>query len=253
MSKNRLESKLLLCAAAFGALSVSGCATEPAGHGNVDSEADVSALQAPATQPATIPSPEGSYFASVTALGTGCPKDTWDVSISPDGQVFTVRFSAYEVNITDKTPEPQVTKNCQLAIKLHSPNGLSFAVNSFFYSGYAFLEQGVQASQWARYYFQGNPVPPTNSNRVVLTGPKDEDFVFKDEVKTQDTVWSACGTDRDLNIYTQMQVKNSSPKRAGYANLAAIDGSTKLELRLSWKGCNGAPVAPPIVPDAGRR
>jgi hypothetical protein len=253
MSKNRLESKLLLCAAAFGALSASGCATEPAGHDNVESEADVSALQAPATQPATIPSPEGSYFASVVANGTGCPAGTTNTSISADGQVFTITFSAYEVKINETVPDPQITKNCQLAIKLHSPNGLSYSVNSFFYSGYAYLDQGVQASQWARYYFQGNPVPPTNSNRVTLTGPVDKDFIFKDEVKTEDTVWSACGTDRDLNIYTQLQVKNSTPKRSGSANLTAIDGSTKLELRLSWKGCNGAPVAPPIVPDAGAR
>lgn len=255
MSKNRLESKLLLCAAAFGALSVAGCANETAGNDSVDSvdseESDVAALQAPATQPATIPSPEGSYFASVRANGTGCPAGTTNTSISADGQVFTITFSSYDVSINAQSPDPQITKNCSLAIRLHSPNGLSYAVNSFYYSGYAFLEQGVQASQWARYYFQGNPVPPSNSNRVQLTGPFDNDFLFKDDVKTSDTVWSPCGTERDLNIYTVMQIKNSTPKRSGQAILAAIDGSTRLELRLSWRGCNGAPVPPPITPDAG--
>ena len=251
MSKNRLESKLLLCAAAFGALSVSGCANEPAGHDGAESdEADVAALQAPA-QATTVRSPEGSYFADVKALGTGCPLGTTNTSISADGQVFTMTFSSYDVNINPTTPDAQITKNCQLAIKLHSPNGLSFAVTSFYYSGYAFLEQGVQASQWARYYFQGNPIPPTQSNRVQLTGPYDSDFVFKDDIKIEDAVWSACGTERDLNVNTTMQIKNSTPKRSGQAILAAIDGSTKLELRLAWRGCNGAPTPPPIVPDAG--
>jgi hypothetical protein len=261
MIKNRLESKLLLCAAAFGALSAVGCANESADRAVADSESDNAALvqttgtvtlQAPANPaPVSIPSPEGSYFADVIANGTGCPAGSWVTSISPDGQVFTTTFSSYEVQINDQVPDLTITRNCQISITLHSPGGLSYGVQSFFYSGYAFLEQGVTATQSARYYFQGNPVPSSNTNRVVLTGPYDQDFVFKDEVKTADTVWSPCGADRLLNIVTSLQVRNSSPKRSGYANLAALDGSTKLELRLAWKACGDAGVPKPILPDAG--
>lgn len=261
MSKNRLETKLLLCAAAFGALSFGGCA-DGASQAQADDAPETAALeatrtavlQAPAsTTTKTVPNPEGSYFASVVANGTGCPAGSWNPSISDDGQVFTLTFSEYEVNINNTVPDLTITKNCTLNIKLHSPNGLSYAVTSFYYSGYSFLEQGVTASQWARYYFQGNPVPPSTSNRVNLVGPHDADFVFKDDVKTADAVWSPCGVDRELIVNTTLQLRNSSPKRSGYANLAALDGSTKLELRLSWRGCNGAPTPPPILPDAGVR
>ena len=187
-----------------------------------------------------LPDPAGAYYASVRANGTGCPAGTTSTAISSDGKKFRVEFSAYYVELTSMPEEPQVTKNCSLSFKFHRPNGFSFAVKSFAYQGYAFLEQGVQASHWARYYFAGSPVPPTNSNRVVVTGPYDDDFVFRDEVETSDMVWSPCGTARDLNVYTVLQLRNSKPRRAGYATVQYA-----ADLELAWRGCNGAPLPAP--------
>lgn len=58
---------------------------------------------------------------------------------------------------------------------------------------------------------RGKLRPPTNSNCTVFTGPYDSDFVFRKHITTADTVWSPCATDGDLNVYTQLQVKNSEP------------------------------------------
>lgn len=260
MSKNRFDRKLLLCAAAFSALV--GCASEPESSVAADDESPENAalltanrtatLQAPPAPDGgvTVPNPAGTYFVSVTPNGTGCPPGTTNTSISADGLVFTTTFSAYEVQINNQTPDLTITKNCTLQIKLNSPNGISYAVTSFFYSGYAFLEQGVTASQQASYRFQGVSTTP-KSNRTTKVGPIDEDFVFRDDVATSDVVWSPCGVERELIVNTQMQLRNSSPKRSGYANLAAIDGSTKLELRLAFRGCNGQPIPAPVLPDAG--
>jgi hypothetical protein len=196
-----------------------------------------------ASADAAIAHPEVAYFASVTAYGTGCPAGTTNTSISPDGKTLRLEYAAFEVDIAKQTPEPQISKNCELTIQMHSPKGLSFGVKSFAYHGYAFLEEGVQASQWARYYFQGNPVPPSNSNRVVLTGPYDSDFVFRDVFGTAGTVWSPCGTDRVLNVDTRLQVKNSLPKRTGYVSLSHL-----AVVELAWRSCNGAPQPPPLIP-----
>jgi hypothetical protein len=235
MMMNILDRKLLLCATAFTALSLSACADESLD--GTDESGEESAVLAQQSAPVTVPNPEGSYFASVVANGSGCPAGSWDVDISPDGQVFTATFSQYEVNITPQVPDATLARDCTLAIQLHSPQGLSYAITSFYYSGYAFLEQGVTARQSARYWFQGNPLPPTNSNRVDIVGPADRSFLFQDSIETKDQVYSACGTQRDLNVNTRLQVINSSPKRNGYANIASIDGKTELKFGITWRKC----------------
>ncbi|MET0340479.1 MAG: DUF4360 domain-containing protein [Polyangiales bacterium] len=234
---------LPLCLAAIG---VAGCAPDGLeGDESVD-DGEAQALQAPTSQ-TTLRNPDGVYFADVTANGTGCPAGTWQTSLSPDGQTFTTTFSAYETMVD---PQTMISiKDCYLAIKLHTPQGLSFSVTNFYYAGYALLEQGITGRQFASYYFQGNPVQQAQV-RTDLSGPYDSSYLFTDEVPITDTVWSPCGTTRDLNVVTRLRLQNSNPRRNGYMNLSAIDGSAKLVVKLAWRECTTPPAAPV---DAGAR
>lgn len=188
-----------------------------------------------ATQKLELPDPNGTYFAEVIANGTGCPAGTWDTAISDDGKTFTTTFSEYEAIV-----EPSRTvavKDCQLGISLHSPQGLSFSVESFYYQGYAFLENGVVGRQTANYYFMGNPVDHAEL-RTDLRGPFDDDYLFQDDVGITDLVWSPCGTDRNLNVTTRLRVQNNRQRNGtGYMNLISVDGSAQLVFRLAWRSC----------------
>jgi hypothetical protein len=229
MNTIALASRLsLVAAAALVSLGAAGCSTETGDDASNSSEA--------LSSPVPVPNPNGSYFASVTANGSGCPAGTWDADISDDGQTFTLRFSDYQ---TDMNPgQIMVLKDCQLAIKLHSPQGLSFAVSSFYYSGYSFLDSpGMTATQTAKYYFQGNPIA-SNENRSDLVGPLDQEYTFTDNVGTLDLVWSKCGVDRDLNVATRIMLKNNPQKTGtGHIDNTAVDGSVQLKFKLSWRSC----------------
>lgn len=197
-------------------------------------------LPAPGTPGATPdgggPNPTLPYFASVTANGTGCPAGSWDVQISPDGQTFTLRFSAYETSVD---PGAVIAvKDCALGIDLHSPGGLSWTIASAFYQGYGFLDSaGMTATQTAKYYFQGNPLQ-AREGRTDLKGPFDDEYVFVDQVNITDLVWSPCGTDRRVNVNTRIVVKNNTKKTGtGYLNTAVADGSLELVFRLQFKAC----------------
>lgn len=250
MNMTRLNSKLLLCAAALAATSVAGCADGQSSAS--DSETEDLMLQAPASQ-ATTPDKNGVYFADVKAIGTGCPADTVLTSISSDGLAFTISFAAFDVRVdANKSID---NKTCQLAIKLHSPGGLSYAVSEFYYSGYATLPEGTTLSQTATYYFQGTKLDPTKTNRTILPDPTkgkefDDQFVFTDVVKTTDMVFSACGTDRLLNVRADMSLRNGTTKKEAVANLAAIDANTRLEFKFAVRPCGDGGVGI-VVPDAG--
>jgi hypothetical protein len=229
----RATRGLLLCAATVAALSSVGCASESDQAGE-SADSEPQALQAGGDEK-RIEDPGGSYFASVTANGTGCRPGTWETSIAPDGQTFTTTFSEFETEVNRSSMIS--VKDCQLNVVLHSPQGLSFAVQDFYYGGYAFLEEDVNLRQIANYYFSGTPNDNAEA-RTELNGPYDDTYLFEDKRKDVDLVFAPCGTERNLQIRSTMRLRNSSPRRNGYGNLAAIDGKTKLVFKLAWRRCN---------------
>lgn len=227
-------SRIPLGAAALALLGVMGCDAGSDRRDEPASSAPKASLGS-TQQAVVLGDPNDVYFAEVLANGTGCPAGTWNTAIAEDGKVFTTTFSAYEAVLEEN--QAYAVADCQLAIKLHSPQGMSYSVQSFYYSGYSFLEEGVSGKQTARYYFQGNPVDSGNAH-TDLVGPYDDGYLFQDDVEIADTVvWSPCGTQRDLNILTRLRLTNSRPRRSGYMNLSAVDGSAKLVLKLAWKSC----------------
>jgi len=231
MIKLALVSRLALVAsAALVSIGAAGCSTDTDIAEDIDTTTDALGSTI------TVPNPEGSYFAKVTANGSGCPAGTWDAAISDDGQTFTMRFSQYETTIEPR--QALAVKDCQLAIKLHSPQGLSYSVGSFYYSGYAYLDQaGMTATQTAKYYFQGNPIASAD-NRSDMRGPLDKEYVFTDNIGVVDLVWSKCGVDRDLNVATRVMAKNNARKTgSGYISNTTVDGSVELKFKLAWRRC----------------
>jgi len=223
-SSSKVSSSLIAMAAALVSIMASGASAQDVSDEPLN----------PGQERQTLPDPSGAYFAEVTANGTGCPPGTWKTELAADGKTFTTTFSAYE---TEVTPWRTVSvKDCQLAIKLHSPQGLSYSVESFYYAGFAYLEEGINGRQTARYYFQGDPSNGSEAT-TTLVGPYDDAYLFEDTAHVTDTVWSPCGTERDLNITTRLRLLNSNPRRTGYMNLSAVDGAAKLVVRLSWRTC----------------
>ena len=220
-----------------------GCADDADDSEAVDAPGASSAEAAPLAQQTsgsvkTIKNPKGTYIANVEASGDGCPVGSWDASVSSDGQVFTMTFSSYEIKLS-KTGPTSASLDCEIDVGLVSPAGLSYAVTSFTYQGYALLEAGMSANIGANYNFSGlAPARARNANKTIR-GPYDDSYLFEDVVGTTD--WSPCGTNRSLNILTTLSGRNSSPKQEGYMNVASLDASTKtqyvLKLTLASKAC----------------
>lgn len=201
------------------------------GDGASDEPAQLASSQqqlAESTAPGTL------RFVEVTAAGTGCPPDSWDTSISDDGQDFTTRFSAYETAVDPKLKKDQ--KDCALTLRLTSTTPVSFAVAAVYYSGYAYLEEGVVGVHRVRYDLNGNGAEAGKSKNE-LTGPYDDAFTLVDEITEGKRKWSPCSLSHTLVASTELRLKNGSPKRTGYLNLAAVDGSLELVLSLRSRAC----------------
>lgn len=180
------------------------------------------------------PQPQGAYIASIMAFGTGCPVGTWDTTVAADGASFTTTFSALKAEVdADKA---LAVKDCTLAIRLRSPSGLAFTLESLMHGGYVALDQGVSARVMTSYAFQGAP----NNNPALVSefvGPRDEPYLLQDKGSNLEPVTSRCGDDTTLNVRMNLLVRNTSPGGRGSIAVSTLPANPPASFKLSWKRC----------------
>lgn len=182
------------------------------------------------------------YIEKVRAMGTGCPRDTAFIDISPDKQVFTAIFSAFQAVIDPFSPATSYAdrqKRCDLALKVHVPNGWQFSVFQADYEGWYDLQKGITMTQTSTYHFQGNP---RHRKRSVVSASRRDvsgNFHFIDKMGVSSVEWSACGGPRNMYITSELRLNSRSRTAVGVAGIDAIEGQFKLKSRfgINWRRC----------------
>jgi hypothetical protein len=196
----------------------------------------LSSAPADATMPISPP-PDHVVVDLVTVNGSGCPDGTTAVALSADATAFTVTYSAYLAQAGPRANPTDFRKNCQLGMRVHVPQGFTYAVTKADYRGYASLARGATAIEQANYYFQG--ATPTARSRQQFAGPYDSDWQRTDSVGLAALAWAPCGASRDLNINTELRVSRGS-SAASTTNLISMDStdtSISTLYHLAWKRC----------------
>jgi len=180
-----------------------------------------------------LPHPQGAFETKLRANGSGCPAGSWEGAISPDGETFTITFSAYEAKVVPG--QDAAMKDCTIDVDLGSREGTQFSVGSFYYQGYVFLEKdGMRARQTASYKFPD--FRERDQNKDEVRGPLDTDYLFTDEVGPANREWTRCRRRDTLRIKTRLFMKNDAARSGeGYINTSAIDAS--LRWALKWRRC----------------
>lgn len=203
----------------------------------------VASLLAPPANPALIlePSnpPTGNIVIElVTVNGSGCPAGSAAVAVAPDNTAFTVTYSSYMAMVGVGSKPTDFRKNCQLAVRVHVPQGFTYAIAKSDYRGYAYLEKGATGIERANYYFQGQS--PTSYIAHPFSGPMDDNWQTTDEVDIAAMVYAPCGEERFLNINTELRVNAGTSDPSKTTSLMAMD-STDTEINtkyhFSWRQC----------------
>lgn len=206
-----------------------------------------------------VAGPNGLFTTLVHAKGSGCPRDTWKAGISPDGQTFTITFNAYESRVSPGRSVDQ--KDCGIDVAIAGTQNLQFAIGTFYYQGYAFLEdRSMTATQSADYSFGpaglissfipgqaggiagaiAGMIPGGVSSRNVIRGPADESFTYADDVGIGR--WSECAPVANLHINTRLRLENNRPRSgSGYLNNSTVDGALSFGWKLSYRQCTPPP------------
>src|SRR5437763_3163316 len=108
----------------------------------------------PQTFSDATPAPPGKIVIDVvTVNGSGCPDRTAAVAVAPDNTAFTVTYSKFTAQVGVGSTPTDFRKNCQLNLRVHVPQGFTYAIAQADYRGFAHLEKGATALERANYYF----------------------------------------------------------------------------------------------------
>ncbi|MER5971957.1 DUF4360 domain-containing protein [Streptomyces sp. NPDC002055] len=191
------------------------------------------------TSPApTLPVPPDKIVVELaTVNGSGCPEGTAAVAVAPDNTAFTVTYSDYMAKAGGGADPTAFRKNCQLNLRVHVPQGFTYAIAAADYRGFAHLERGATGLQKANYYFQGSP--HTTDARHTFTGPLNDDWQTSDVTDIHALVWAPCGERRNFNINTELRVNagTSNPQKTSFMAMDSTDASVNTVYRLAWKEC----------------
>lgn len=174
----------------------------------------------------------------VTVNGSGCRIGTAAVAVSPDNEAFTVTYSEYLAQVGVGSKPTDFRKNCQLNLRVHVPQGFTYAIAQADYRGFASLVRGAKATQRANYYFQGSSQTVFASHP--LNGPLEDDWQATDTVAVDALVYAPCGEQRNFNINTELRVDKGTSNPATTTSFVAMDstdGSIKTLYHFDWKRC----------------
>ena len=167
------------------------------------------------------------------AHGSGCRPGTTFVAVLPGSEAFSVIYSDFVAKIGVGAALTDFRKSCQLSVRVHVPEGYTFAISRADFSGYASLAAGATGKQRASYYFQG--APGTDIRTHSFTGPFDDEWQHTDETDLAALVFHPCGELRNLNINTELRVSAGTSDPTTTTSLLAMTSSSTY--RFYWKPC----------------
>ncbi|MBP2401210.1 DUF4360 domain-containing protein [Streptomyces syringium] len=186
----------------------------------------------------TGPPPDKVVIDVLAVNGSGCPAGTAAVAVAADNTAFTVTYSNYLAQVGVGSKPTDFRKNCQLGLNVRVPQGFTYAIARADYRGFAYLESGATGMERASYYFQG--MSHTTSVTHRFAGPVNDNWQTSDVTGVESLVYAPCGTQRILNVNTELRVSagTSDPTRTNsFMAMDSTDGSVNTLYHFAWKEC----------------
>ena len=166
--------------------------------------------------------------------GSGCPIGTVSTTLSPDKKSLSILFDDYMVEAGPSTRKRMARKNCQLAVPVHVPNGLSVSLIGVDYRGYNFLPSRSEATFTAEYFFAGRRGPRYMKK---FFGGLDSEYTLSNTLALVSESWSKCGEDVNLRIATAMRVRNLNRVEDSLSTVDSVDMNAGIVYKLQYRKC----------------
>ncbi|GAA1847286.1 DUF4360 domain-containing protein [Actinomadura bangladeshensis] len=192
-----------------------------------------------AAAPADPPPPDRIVIDVLTVNGSGCQSGTAAVASASDNTAFTVTYSDYLAQTGGDSDPTDFRKNCQINLRVHVPQGFTYAIAGADYRGFAHLADGATGMEKANYYHQG--MAQTTPASHTIKGAYSDNWQFSDRTPVTELVYKPCGEDRNFNINTELRVYQgtSDASQTSFMAFDSADGGVQTTYHFAWKKCPG--------------
>jgi hypothetical protein len=184
--------------------------------------------------------PNTIFVEQITVNGSGCPAGSVAANFTANFTLLELTFSSFVAQIGPGTVPADWHKNCIVAVTLHIPAGITFALVGADYRGYAQVDQGVTGIQTTTYFIAGQTGDFSRSSMA----PGDLDslgnYARQDVIPVVERVWSQCGVDAIANLNATVSLDNSKNRSAsGLMTLAETDFAPHVlfHWHFAWQNC----------------
>ena len=164
--------------------------------------------------------------------GSGCPDGTYSVVLSPDGTELSILYSAFTAQ-TDATHTYDFS-NCNLAIPIDVPSGITVGLIGVDYRGLAYIPTGGVGAFSREFFFAGTQGPRITS----FINDYDEFYEFLYPDDTPFTIWSDCGD--DVIARSNATIFVTRPLYGPYQAMMTVfseDWDVSILFHLVWEYC----------------
>ncbi|MEI6789695.1 MAG: DUF4360 domain-containing protein [Myxococcaceae bacterium] len=162
--------------------------------------------------------------------GTGCPTGSASVALSPDNKSLSILFNSFLVETNRSRMVDR--KNCDIAVPVHVPQGLSVSVINIDYRGFNSLPAGTMSQFNAEYFFAGTRGPAYSRT---FTGPQTGNYILRNNLIATAVSWSPCGQDVNLRANTSLFVRSNGQN--AMSTVDSADLRAGLIYSLQWRRC----------------
>ncbi|MEU9146048.1 DUF4360 domain-containing protein [Streptomyces sp. NPDC048349] len=185
------------------------------------------------------PVPDGPVTIELLSVdGSGCRPGSAAVAVAPDRTAFTVTYSEYLAQVGKDAGPADFRRDCRLSLRVHGPQGFTYAVSRADYRGFADLRKGARGTQTAGYSFDGTGKAPSRSH--TFHGPVVDAWQTTDAPPVGAVVHVPCGEQRNFTIDTELLVDGGTSDTAAttsFLSMDSTDGSTSTRYHFSWRKC----------------
>lgn len=166
--------------------------------------------------------------------GSGCPRGTASVALSPDFSALTILFDGYSAMAGGDTRKTIDRKTCNIAIPVHVPQGKSVTLFTIDYRGFNSIPNGAYATFMADYFFAGVTGRQFEKR---WNGRHEDSYIIRHDLPVESLVWSRCGDDVILRANTSIFARTNRDNDEVYTAVDTIDIDAGLIYHLRWQDC----------------
>jgi hypothetical protein len=159
-------------------------------------------------------------------MGSGCPSGSYRVYINRDGDEISIYFSEFSAMTDDSSPYDFA--NCNVAIPIKVPSGISVGLAGVDHRGAAYIPSGGKGVLMHEQFFTGQRGDSSTSS--ISTYNRYYNYYYP---HSGAVLWSKCGDDvvarSNSTIYVTRPMNSS---------VDAQDHGASIRFYLQWKECN---------------